>query len=95
MVTSGMVFALDVHLPLNPDGSFTTRHGLEPDIRLPDADPPESTTKEDLLKDECQDQSHWPTAGGTDNPLEPGRPLPMSGVNYEFPLTTIISTVVL
>jgi len=49
---SGMVFALDVHLPLNPDGSFTGLHGLEPDIELPDADPPRSITKEDLLKDE-------------------------------------------
>ena len=35
MVTSGMVFALDVHPPLNPDGSFTTLHALEPDIRYP------------------------------------------------------------
>lgn len=48
---SGMVFALDVHLPLNPDGSFTALHGLEPDIELPDADPPKSITKEGLLKD--------------------------------------------
>jgi hypothetical protein len=48
---SGMVFALDIHLPLNPDGSFTALHGLEPDIGLPDADPPKSITKEDLLKD--------------------------------------------
>jgi len=48
---SGMVFALDAHLPLNPDGSFTALHGLEPDIELPDADPPKSITKEDLLKD--------------------------------------------
>jgi hypothetical protein len=49
---SGMVFALDIHLPLNPDGSFTALHGLEPDIELPDADPPKSIIKEDLLKDE-------------------------------------------
>ena len=49
---SGMVFALDIHLPLNPDGSFTALHGLEPDIELPDANPPKSITKEDLLKDE-------------------------------------------
>ena len=49
---SGMIFALDVHLPLNPDGSFTALHGLEPDIELPDADPPKSITKEDLLEDE-------------------------------------------
>jgi hypothetical protein len=48
---SGMIFFLDVHLPLNPDGSFTALHGLEPDIELPDADPPKSVTKEDLLKD--------------------------------------------
>ena len=48
---SGMVFALDIHLPLNPDGSFTALHGLEPDIELPDADPPKSITKEYLLKD--------------------------------------------
>jgi len=27
-----------IHLPLNPDGSFTALHGLEPDIELPDAD---------------------------------------------------------
>ena len=45
-----MVFALDVHLPLNPDGSFIALHGLEPDVRLPDADPPKSITKEALLK---------------------------------------------
>jgi hypothetical protein len=49
---SGMVFALDIHLPLNPNGSFTALHGLEPDIELPDADSPKSITKEDLLKDE-------------------------------------------
>jgi hypothetical protein len=49
---SGMIFALDVHLPLNPDGSFTALHGLEPDIELPDADAPRSITKENLLKDE-------------------------------------------
>jgi hypothetical protein len=48
---SGMVFALDIHLPLNPDGSFTALHGLEPDIELPDADPPKSITKENLLND--------------------------------------------
>jgi C-terminal processing protease CtpA/Prc len=42
---------LDIHLPLNPDGSFTALHGLEPDIELPEADPPKSITKEDLLKD--------------------------------------------
>ena len=59
-----MVFALDVRLPLNSDGSFTALHGLEPDIRLSDADPPKSIAKEDLLKDECQDQSHWPTGSG-------------------------------
>ncbi len=50
--TSGMIFALDAHLPMNPDGTFTALHGLEPDIRLPDADPPRSITREDLLKDE-------------------------------------------
>jgi C-terminal processing protease CtpA/Prc len=49
---SGMIFALDVHLPLNPDGTFTALHGLEPDIKLPDADPPRSIAREDLLKDE-------------------------------------------
>ena len=49
---SGMVFFLDVHLPLNPDGSFTALQGLEPDVKLPNADPPRSITKEDLLKDE-------------------------------------------
>jgi hypothetical protein len=49
---SGMIFALDVHLPVNPDSSFTALHGLDPDIKLPDADPPGSITREDLLKDE-------------------------------------------
>jgi C-terminal processing protease CtpA/Prc len=49
---SGMIFASDVHLPLNPDGSFTALHGLEPDVKLPDANPPRSITKEDLLQDE-------------------------------------------
>ena len=49
---SGMIFALDAHLPLNPDGSFTALHGLDPDIRLPDADPPRSIAPEDLMKDE-------------------------------------------
>jgi hypothetical protein len=43
---------LDVHLPRNPDGSFTALHGLDPDIELPDADPPASITKDELLKDE-------------------------------------------
>jgi hypothetical protein len=47
-----MIFELDVHLPLNPDSSFTALHGLEPDIELPDADPPKSGAKEDLLNDE-------------------------------------------
>jgi hypothetical protein len=41
-----------IHLPLNPDGSFTALHGPESDIELPDADPPKSITTEDLLKDE-------------------------------------------
>jgi C-terminal processing protease CtpA/Prc len=49
---SGMIFALDVHLPRNPDGSFSALHGLDPDVKLPDAAPPRSITKEDLLKDE-------------------------------------------
>jgi C-terminal processing protease CtpA/Prc len=49
---SEMMFVLDVHLPLNPNGSFTALHGLDPDIELPGADPPKSITKEDLLKDE-------------------------------------------
>jgi hypothetical protein len=49
---SGMILALDVHLPRNPDGSFTALHGLDPDIELPDADPPASITKDELLKDE-------------------------------------------
>jgi C-terminal processing protease CtpA/Prc len=49
---SGVIFALDVHLPLNPDGSFTALHGLEPDLKLASADPPASITKEDLLQDE-------------------------------------------
>jgi len=49
---SGMIFRLDVHSPLNPDGSFSILDGLEPDIELPDADPPRSITKEDLFEDE-------------------------------------------
>ncbi len=49
---SGMILALDVHLPINPDGSFTGLHGLEPDVKLPDAAPPRTITKEDLLQDE-------------------------------------------
>ena len=49
---SGMIFALDAHLPRNPDGSFTGLHGLEPDVTLPDAAPPRSITKENLLKDD-------------------------------------------
>jgi hypothetical protein len=49
---SGMIFALDIHLPRNPDGSFSALHGLEPDVKLPDTAPPRSFTKEDLLQDE-------------------------------------------
>jgi len=48
---SGMIFALDIHLPVNPDGSFTALHGLEPDVKLPDVDLPEFITKEALLRD--------------------------------------------
>lgn len=47
---SGMILALDAHLPLNPDGSFSALNGLDPDIKLPPTDAPKSITKEDLLK---------------------------------------------
>jgi C-terminal processing protease CtpA/Prc len=49
---SGMIFALDIHLPRNPDGSFSALHGLEPDVKLPEGAPPRSITREDLLQDE-------------------------------------------
>jgi len=49
---SGMIFRVDTELFINPDGSVNALTGTSPDIELPEADPPKSITKEDLLKDE-------------------------------------------
>ena len=49
---SGMAFRVETDLVINPDGSINELFGTPPDIELPDADPPKSITKEDLLKDE-------------------------------------------
>jgi hypothetical protein len=49
---SGMAFRVETDLVINPDGSINELVGTAPDIELPDADPPESITKEELLKDE-------------------------------------------
>ncbi len=49
---SGMAFRVETDLVINPDGSYDEISGTPPDIELPDADPPKSITKEDLLKDE-------------------------------------------
>jgi hypothetical protein len=49
---SGMIFRTETELVINPDGSVNELVGTSPDIELPDADPPKSITKEDLLKDE-------------------------------------------
>ena len=49
---SGMAFRVETDLVINPDGSINELFGTPPDIELPDADPPRSITKEELLKDE-------------------------------------------
>jgi len=49
---SGMIFRVEAELVINPDGSVNELFGTPPDIELPDADPPKSITKEDLLEDE-------------------------------------------
>ena len=48
---SGMVFRVETDLVINLDGSYNEISGTPPDIELPNADPPASTTKEDLLRD--------------------------------------------
>lgn len=48
----GMVFRVETDLLINQDGSINELFGTPPDIELPDAWPPRSITKEDLLKDE-------------------------------------------
>ena len=49
---SGMAFKVETDLLVNLDGSINELFGTPPDIELPDADPPRSITKEELLKDE-------------------------------------------
>jgi hypothetical protein len=49
---SGMIFRVETEIVINPDGSINELFGTPPDIELPDADPPMSITKEELLKDE-------------------------------------------
>jgi hypothetical protein len=49
---SGMIFRVETELVINPDGSVNELFGTPPDIELPDADPPKSITKKDLLEDE-------------------------------------------
>jgi len=49
---SGMAFKVETDLVINPDGSINELFGTPPDIELPDADPPRSITREELLKDE-------------------------------------------
>jgi len=49
---SGMIFRVETELVINPDGNVNELFGTPPDIELPDADPPKSVTKEDLLEDE-------------------------------------------
>jgi hypothetical protein len=49
---SGMIFRVETEIVINPDGSINEIVGTPPDIELPDADPPKSITKEELLKDE-------------------------------------------
>jgi len=48
---SGMAFRVETDLVINPDGSYDEISGTPPDIELPEADPPASITKEDLLED--------------------------------------------
>jgi len=49
---SGMIFIVETELFINPDGSVNALFGTAPDIELPEADPPKSITKDDLLEDE-------------------------------------------
>jgi len=49
---SGMIFRVETEIVINPDGSINELYGTPPDIKLPEADPPKSITKEGLLKDE-------------------------------------------
>jgi len=49
---SGMIFRVETELVINPDGSINELFGTPPDIELPNADPPKSITRDDLLKDE-------------------------------------------
>ena len=49
---SGMIFRVETEIVINPDGSINELFGTPPDIELPEADPPGSITKEELLKDE-------------------------------------------
>lgn len=53
---SGMAFRVETDLVVNPDGTYNEISGTPPDIELPDADPPRSITKEDLLKDKWVEQ---------------------------------------
>jgi hypothetical protein len=46
-----MIFQVETELVINPDGRVNELFGTPPDIVLPDADPPKSITKEDLLED--------------------------------------------
>jgi hypothetical protein len=49
---SGMIFRMEGDLDINPDGTFHELTGVQPDVELPDADPPKSINRGDLLKDE-------------------------------------------
>ena len=50
--SSGMIFMVETELVINPDGNVNALTGTEPDIELPETDPPKSITKDDLLEDE-------------------------------------------
>jgi hypothetical protein len=60
---SGMVFRMEADLGLNADGTFNEIVGTPPDVELPQAKPPASYTKEDLLQDEW---IKWVLAGRQD-----------------------------
>ncbi|MHC4282605.1 MAG: hypothetical protein ACYSWZ_06510 [Planctomycetota bacterium] len=47
-----MIFRMEGDLDINPDGTFHELTGVQPDVELPDADPPKSINRGDLLKDE-------------------------------------------
>jgi hypothetical protein len=49
---SGMIFILEADLDITPNGNFNELFGVEPDVKLPPCDLPESITREELLKDE-------------------------------------------